>query len=69
MATHQIDSDATNADTAFECGFSDALENRVSVEYLYRRTRRERDDYITGYRCGRLSRGDLPVPMSQTRTP
>ena len=42
-------------DTAFETGFLDAVENILTVEYFTHRTMRERDDYVVGYRYGRLS--------------
>ena len=42
-------------DTAFETGFLDAVENILTVEYFTHRTMREHDDYVVGYRYGRLS--------------
>ena len=48
------------AETAFETGFLDALEDHVSVEYIFLATR-EHDDYVAGFRAGRLSRGKYIV--------
>ena len=42
-------------DTAFETGFLDAVENILTVEYFTHRTMREHDDYVVGYKYGRLS--------------
>lgn len=46
----------STAGTAYEIGFLDALDDRVSAEYIYQRTQREHDDYVAGFRVGRLSR-------------
>ena len=51
----------STADTAYEIGFFDALDDRVSAEYIYQRTQREHDDYVAGFRVGRLSRGKYTV--------
>ena len=46
----------STADTAYEIGFLDALVDRVSAEYIFQRTQCEHDDYVAGFRVGRLSR-------------
>lgn len=55
-------------DTAFETGYLDAVENILTVEYFTHRTMREHDDYVVGYRYGRLSL-DTPEPSEPEPQP